>query len=180
MSGRTTRQPHPKIISTQRPIINRKHLPSPHTSAFTHHLPVFCSTHTVFLPMRLLKYANTLSNIGRRTKMAIEAYPDHIIFAELPPEPDIRKEVEEVMKIVQADTGFDVVVDFSRVDIITSLTLSGFLQLRRMVTDAGHRLVFCNVAPLTKDIFKVTCFEGLFDYADNKATAFDKLQLQKK
>lgn len=112
--------------------------------------------------------------------MAIETYPDHIISAELPPEPDIRREVEKIIEIVKVGTGFDVVLDFSRIDIITSLSLSGFLQLRRIVTDTGHRLIFSNVALLTKDIFKVTCFEGLFDYADDKAAALENLQLQKK
>jgi len=71
------------------------------------------------------------------------------------------------------------VVDFSAIDIITSSSLSKFLKLRKMLMDAGHELVFCNVAPATKGIFSVTGLEGIFKIADDKFVALAGLQLVK-
>lgn len=108
--------------------------------------------------------------------MAIQDYSDHIILVELPSEPQIRQELDKVMEIVRQKADYDVVIDFSSVDIMNSLTLSGFLQLHKLLAGSEHRLIFCNTAPITKDIFKVTCFDGIFEFVDDKSDALASLQ----
>ncbi len=100
--------------------------------------------------------------------MAICNFSQGIIIAELPTEPHIRTELDTLMEILSCDADCDVVIDFANVDIMTSLTLSGFLKVREMVVEAGRRLIFVNLSAITKDIFNVTCFDGIFEFAEDK------------
>jgi anti-anti-sigma factor len=108
--------------------------------------------------------------------MAIQDYSDNIILVDLPSEPQIRQELDTVMEIVRKRTDCDVVVDLSNVDILISISLSGFLQLYKLLTASGRRLVLCNTASTTKDIFRVTCFDGIFEFIDDKSEAVASLQ----
>ncbi len=69
----------------------------------------------------------------------------------------------------------DVVIDFSGVDIITSSSLSKLLNLRKMLSDSGHKLVLCGVAPATKGIFMITGLDGNFEFADDKSEVLASL-----
>lgn len=103
--------------------------------------------------------------------MAIQNYSDNIILVELPPEPNIRAELDKVMEMVHQRADCDVLIDFSRVDMMVSLSLSGFIQLHKLLAASGHRLIFFNASSLTKGIFKVTCLDGVFEFADDLSAA---------
>jgi anti-anti-sigma regulatory factor len=105
---------------------------------------------------------------GKETQMAICNYSEGVIIVELPPEPGIRSELDSLMEILRRGIGYDVVVDFAKVDIMTSLTLSGLLKVREIVAEASKRLIFVNASSITKDIFAVTCFDGIFEFADDR------------
>ena len=107
--------------------------------------------------------------------MAIQNYSDNIIIVDLPAEPNIRVELENLRGVLQTCADSDVIIDFSQVDIITSLSLSGFLMVRELLAKAGRRLVFCNISPITRDIFTVTCFDGIFEFIDDKDHAVQAL-----
>ena len=109
--------------------------------------------------------------------MGIQNWTENIILADLPAEPLMGDELKTITDITRDRDDCDVVVDFSVVDIITSSSLSKFLKLRKMLMDANHELVFCNVAPATKGIFSVTGLEGIFKIADDKFVALAGLQL---
>ncbi len=111
--------------------------------------------------------------------MTICDYSDNIIVIELPPEPDLRAELDRAMEIIQAKCTSDVIMDFSKVDIMTSMSLSGFLKVREAICEASRRLIFCNAKPITKDIFKVTCFDGVFEFTDNLDQAVEILSKAK-
>lgn len=108
--------------------------------------------------------------------MAIQDYSDNIILVELPSEPQIRQELDKVMEIVRQRADCDVVVDLSNVDILLSLSLSGFIQLHKLLIGSGRRLVLCNTSSTTKGIFRVTCFDGIFEFIDDKSDAVASLQ----
>ena len=112
--------------------------------------------------------------------MSIEIQSEDVLVITLPAEPEIRKVLDNLLKLLQEGRPYDVVVDFSVVDIMTSLTLSGFLKLRELLANRGRRLIFSNTAPITKDIFRTTCFTGLFDFIDDKAEALSSLTAVKK
>ena len=87
------------------------------------------------------------------------------------------EELKSVTGIVRDRGNCDVVIDFSEVDIVTSSSLSKLLKLRKLLTDCGHKLVFCNVAAATKGIFTVTGLDGIFELADDKFIALASLQM---
>jgi anti-anti-sigma factor len=109
--------------------------------------------------------------------MGIQSWSDDIVLVDLPQEPDMGDELKTVIDIVRDRGDCEVVVDFSKVDIVTSSSLSKLLKLRKLLGDCGHRLVFCNVAAATKGIFTVTGLEGIFEIADDKFVALASLQV---
>lgn len=108
--------------------------------------------------------------------MAICNYSQGVIIVELPSEPGIRGELDTLMEVLRCGADTDVIIDFEKVDIMTSLTLSGFLKVREIVLVAGRRLIFINVSSITKDIFKVTCFDDIFEFAADKDQALAQLK----
>jgi anti-anti-sigma factor len=109
--------------------------------------------------------------------MGIQNWSEDIILVDLPQEPNMGDELKTVTDMVRDRGDCDVVVDFSEVDIVTSSSLSKLLKLRKLLTDCGHRLIFCNVAPATRGIFTVTGLDGIFELADDKFVALASLQI---
>ncbi len=109
--------------------------------------------------------------------MAIQNWSEDIILVDLPAEPEMADELETVTGMVKDRGDCDVVIDFSRVDIVTSSSISKLLKLRKLLGDCGHRLVFCSVAAATKGIFTVTGLDGIFELADDKFVALASLQM---
>ena len=109
--------------------------------------------------------------------MGIQNWSEEIILVDLPQEPEIGDELNSVTEMVRDRGDCEVVIDFSQVDIVTSSSLSKLLKLRKLMTDCGHRLVFCSVAPATKGIFTVTGLDGIFEIADDKFVALASLQM---
>ena len=109
--------------------------------------------------------------------MGIQNWSDEIILVDLPQEPQMGDELKTVTETVRDRGDCDVVIDFSNIDIITSSSLSKLLKLRKLLTDCGHKFIFCNVAAATKGIFTVTGLDGVFDLVDDKFVALASLQL---
>ncbi|MCX5644327.1 MAG: STAS domain-containing protein [Phycisphaerae bacterium] len=109
--------------------------------------------------------------------MGIQNWSEDIMLVDLPLEPEMGEELKTITQVVRDRGDCEVVIDFSRVDIITSSSLSKLLRLKKLVSDCGHRLVFCNVAPATKGIFTVTGLDGIFEIVDDKFVALAGLQM---
>jgi len=109
--------------------------------------------------------------------MGIQNWSEDIILVDLPSEPEMGEELKTVTEQVRDRGDCEVVVDFSKVDIITSSSLSKLLRLRKLVGDCGHKLVFCSIAPATKGIFTVTGLDGVFEIVDDKFIALASLQM---
>ncbi|HUV40241.1 MAG TPA: STAS domain-containing protein [Sedimentisphaerales bacterium] len=111
--------------------------------------------------------------------MGIQNWSEDIIVVDLPGEPQMGEELKNVIEAVCQRGDCDAVIDFSGVDIVTSSSLARLLKLRKLLTDCGHKLIFCNVAPATRGIFIVTGLEGVFDLVDDKFVALAGLQMVK-
>jgi anti-anti-sigma factor len=109
--------------------------------------------------------------------MGIQNWSEDVILVDLPEEPETGDELVTVTETVRDRGNCDVVIDFSSVDIVTSSSLSKLLKLRKLLTDCGHRLVFCSVAPATRGIFTVTGLDGIFELVDDKFVALASLQV---
>jgi anti-anti-sigma factor len=110
-------------------------------------------------------------------EMGIQNWSENIVLVDLPAEPQLGDELKAVADIIKDRGDCDIVMDFSSIDIISSSSLSKLLKMRKQLTDCGHQLIFCNVAPATKGIFSVTGLEGIFKVVDDKFVALAGLQL---
>lgn len=103
--------------------------------------------------------------------MTIKNSTGAVVTVDLHPEPDTGTELATVASLVRLRGDCDVVVDFSRVDIVTSASLAKLLKLRKLLDDCGHRLILFGLAPETASIFKVTALDAVFEFADDKSAA---------
>ena len=77
----------------------------------------------------------------------------------------IADELKQVNEIISKNPDCDVIINFSRVEILTSSSLSNLLILRKLLTVRGRRLVLCNLSVITKCIFKVAGLDAVFEFA---------------
>ena len=96
--------------------------------------------------------------------------PD-ILFALLPPEPQLRPELALLCQQVAQADGTHLILDLSRVEIITSPSIGGLLTLRSRLSELGRKLILCNTRLATKCIFRVAGLESVFDFTRDKSDA---------
>ena len=104
--------------------------------------------------------------------MAIQKFSEDVLFVDLPfKEPQIGDGLKILNEIVSTRSDCDVVIDFFRVEIITSSTLSNLIILRNLLQERGCQLILCNVAIVTKYIFTVAGLDAVFDFVDDRFAA---------
>ena len=108
--------------------------------------------------------------------MGVQSYSESILLVTLPKEPQLSDELETVNEIVSNKCDKDVVIDFSRVEILTSPNICNLIILNNLLSEYQHQLVLCNVPLQIKGIFVVTGLKEFFDFADDKLTALESLK----
>jgi anti-anti-sigma regulatory factor len=108
--------------------------------------------------------------------MAVEHLSDEVLLVVLPKEPQLRHELETINETISNNGDYDVVIDFSRVEILTSSSISNLLILQNLLCERGRRLILSNVALPTRGLFNVVGLEGFFSFADDKYAALANLQ----
>ncbi len=104
--------------------------------------------------------------------MGIQNFSDDVLFIDLPSkEPQIGNELKHLNDVIVTRSNCDVVIDFFRVELITSSSISNLLILRKSLEDNGRQLVLCNVAVMTKYIFTVAGLDKVFDFVDDRFAA---------
>ena len=108
--------------------------------------------------------------------MSVEYLPEKVLFAVLPKEPQLRQELETINETVSNNDSYDVVIDFTRVEVLTSSSISNLVILRNLLHEQGRQLILCNVALPTRGLLNVVGLDGFFSVAEDKFAAFAKLQ----
>ncbi len=103
--------------------------------------------------------------------MKVEDLADDIIAFELQREPEMSGELQTVLDIATDRSDCHFVLNFEKVDIVTSPSMSKLLKLRQILQDSNHRLVLCNVNPFTKGAFMITGLDGIFELMPDKRTS---------
>lgn len=88
----------------------------------------------------------------------------------LDPQPvrDLRQRMEEH---ATNGGGADLIVDLNGVGFAGSAALGGFVAIQRECRARSGRVVFCNVEPTVREVFRVTNLETLFQFAQDLAAA---------
>ena len=112
--------------------------------------------------------------------MAIEKISEDILLVELPfVGLKMTEELNTVREMVSDQRPYDVIIDFFKVELISSSNIGTLLVLRSMLQNAGHQLVLCNVNVVTKGIFTVAGLRKVFTFAHDKETALATLRNSK-
>ncbi len=118
--------------------------------------------------------SNTHKDIDKwkESEMGIRNLSENIIVAELPSDgPERANELKNLNETISNNDQFDVIVDFSKVEIINSWNISNLLILRDMLEDAGRKLILCNISTITKCIFVVAGLNEIFVFVDDMSAA---------
>lgn len=112
--------------------------------------------------------------------MGIQNFSEDVLLVDLPSkEPQIGNELKNLNEAVVTRSDCDVVIDFFRVEIITSSSISNLMILRKLLQDRGRQLILCNVAIMTKYIFTLVGLDKVFDFADDRSAALSAVQCAK-
>jgi anti-anti-sigma regulatory factor len=103
--------------------------------------------------------------------MAVKTLSDNIISVVLSAEPRTRQELAAVSEETSQKCSFDVIIDFTYVEVLTSSSISNLITLRSWVKGAGRKLVLYKVKVITKCIFDVAGIQSLFEFADDQDEA---------
>jgi len=109
--------------------------------------------------------------------MEFQKLSENISLAVLPAkEPHICEGLKNINQEISKSGDFDLIIDFSKVEILTSSSLSNLAILHNWLYGCGHKLVLCNISFPTKCIFKVAGLESHFEFAEDRAAALEVLQ----
>jgi anti-anti-sigma factor len=92
------------------------------------------------------------------------------------PEPDLGLEIQAITEMVSKEVNSNVIVDFLRVDIVRSSSLTKLLKLRQVLINRNRQVVLCGVQPLTQSIMEVTDLNKVFAIVPDKEAAMAAIQ----
>jgi len=96
--------------------------------------------------------------------------PD-VLYALLPSEPQLRPELALLRQRLGESEEKHLILDLSRIEIITSPSIGALLLLRRQLSQRGRNLVLCSARLATKCIFRVAGLDTLLDFAADRTDA---------
>ncbi len=111
--------------------------------------------------------------------MGIEDLSEDVFLVTLPPQPQQSDELEAVNTMLSDEITRDIVMDFSKVEMLTSESICGLLILSKLLGGAGHQLVLCSVPPPINDIFVRTGLLSVFELVDTESDALTHLKNKK-
>jgi anti-anti-sigma factor len=102
---------------------------------------------------------------------------EDVVLVELPfKEPQIVEELKAVNEFVSGKPNLDIIIDFSKVEVMTSSSIGNLIILRNLLHERGRRLILSNMATVTKCIFVVAGLKDIFEFVDDKSAAFAAVQ----
>jgi len=99
--------------------------------------------------------------------MAILTLPEGFILVTLPQRPHLGHELERINEIACDGCSYDVIIDFSVVEMLTSASICNLLLLREFLSAVGHQVFLCSVSLPVKCLFIRLGLETLFEFADD-------------
>ena len=108
--------------------------------------------------------------------MGIQNFSEDVLLIILPKLPQYGQEIEIVNRLLSDSADFDVMVDFSKVEILTSGSICGLITLDKLLKESGRKLAFFDIPSAIKQIFVRTGLLAVFDLADDEFDAIQHIQ----
>ncbi len=107
--------------------------------------------------------------------MALHDLTESVLLVTLPQEPDRSSELETAARLTTPRASRHVIVDFTRVETMSSVTICGLIILNRLLSTAGRQLVLCSVSPSIMAIFRRVGLSRLLQFVADKTAAQESL-----
>ena len=107
--------------------------------------------------------------------MTIHNVSEHALLITLPQEPDHSGELETAARLTTLRVNRHVIVDFTRVETMSSVTICGLIILNRVLSTTGRQLILCSVPPNVVAIFRRLGLHKLLQSVPDKAAALQVL-----
>ena len=108
--------------------------------------------------------------------MGIQSFSEDVLLIILPKQPQHGHDIEIINKLLSDSVDFDVLVNFSKVEILTSGSICGLITLDKLLKGSGRKLAFFNIPFAIKQIFVRTGLQEVFDLADDQFDAIQHIQ----
>ncbi len=109
--------------------------------------------------------------------MGIQDLSDDLVLVELPHNTlRIAEELNALNDLINSRDNCDVIIDFFKVEVITSSNISNLLILRELLSNRGRQLVLSSVRTVTKCIFTVAGIRDIFEFAEDKPAAISAVR----
>jgi anti-anti-sigma regulatory factor len=108
--------------------------------------------------------------------MGIQNFSEDVLLITLPKQPQYGEEIDIANKLLSDSVDFDVMVDFSKVEMLTSESICGLMILSKLLQGAGRKLVLFNLPTAIQQIFVRTGLITVFDLADDEFDAQQRIQ----
>ncbi len=110
--------------------------------------------------------------------MGVQKWSENTILATLAAEPQLGEELEAALAMAEVGA-YDVVVDFSDTDIITSSSIAKLVSLQKKLDSKDRKLVLCGMNNRTKGVLEVCGLQDMFEFADEQFIALAGLQMSR-
>ena len=82
---------------------------------------------------------------------------------------------QELTRLIDADPAQKIVIDFQRVELMSSATLGVLVRLYRDLAENGGRIVLCGLQPSVRKTFELTRLDQLFRIENDVAAGLARL-----
>lgn len=108
--------------------------------------------------------------------MDTQSFSEDVLFISLPEYPQHGDEIDTINKMLSNSVDRNVVIDFSKVKMLTSENICGLMILDKLLKGSGHHLVLCYVSSVIRQIFVRTGLVAVFNFADDEHEAIRHIQ----
>ena len=108
--------------------------------------------------------------------MDSQNFYEDVLFISLPEYPQHGDEIDTINKMLSNSVDRDVVIDFSKVKMLTSENICGLMILDKLLRGSQHQLVLCYVSSVIRQIFERTGLVTVFNFATNEHEAIQLIQ----
>jgi anti-anti-sigma factor len=106
----------------------------------------------------------------------IQELSDECLFVGLTGCEVLSKELKHVNEMLEKNPRHHVIMDLSRIPMLTSSHLSNLMLLHKLLEQNGYKLVLCQVSFQVKCEFTVCGLKEIFHFVEDKYEALDMLE----
>jgi len=108
--------------------------------------------------------------------VGVQEFSENVLLVTLPVEPQQGDELDKVKNMLCEEANRDIIVDFSKVMILTSESLSELMVLDRILGESRRFMVLCNVPSKIQHIFMRTGLAAIFEFAKDELAALQYIR----